>query len=133
MATNSAFQRFNPASIAPPFGAYVQGVAVPEGARWLHTAGQVGVAADGSVPESFEAQTEQVWENIKAILAGADMGLEDLVKITAYVVGPEHFKTYAEVRKRVLGDVRPASTAIVVPALVFPEWLIEVEAVAAKA
>ena len=124
--------RHNPSTVAAPLGTYSHGTEVPPNARWLYTAGQVAVDVNGACPEGFEAQAELVYENIIAILGSAGMDLNDLVKITAYIVGEKNFKIYSEVRKRVLGDVRPASTAIVVPALVKPEWLIEVEAVAAK-
>jgi 2-iminobutanoate/2-iminopropanoate deaminase len=40
---------------------------------------------------------------------------------------------YAQIRARVLGDARPASMLLVVPALVRPEFLLEIDAVAAKA
>ena len=126
------FIRHNPSTIASPLGTYCHGTEVPPHARWLYTAGQVAIDTNGVCPENFEAQAELVYRNIIAILESAGMGLENLVKITAYIVGQENFKTYAEVRKHLLGDVRPASTAIVVPELVKPEWLIEVEAVAAK-
>jgi 2-iminobutanoate/2-iminopropanoate deaminase len=124
--------RHNPRTIAAPLGTYCHGTEVPPNARWLFTAGQVAIDADGVCPEGFDAQAKLVYNNIIAILESAGMTVENLVKITAYIVGQDNFKTYAEVRKRILGDVRPASTAIVVPALVKPEWLIEVEAVAAK-
>jgi len=125
--------RHNPSKIAAPLGTYSHGTEVPVNARWLYTAGQVAIDASGACPEDFEAQVELVYENIIAILESAGMGLENLVKITAFIVGQENFQTYAEVRKRLLGDVRPASTAIIVPSLVKSEWLVEVEAVAAKA
>lgn len=125
--------KHNPSSIVAPFGAYSHGAETPPNARWLHTAGQVGVDASGECPESFEAQAELVWQNLAAILDSAGMGFEDLVKITGYIVGQENFKAYSAVRSRVLCDARPASTAIVVPALALPGWLVEIEAIAAKA
>ena len=125
--------RHNPSKIAAPLGTYSHGTEVSPNARWLYTAGQVAIDVNGACPEAFEAQVEVVYKNIIAILESADMGLENLVKITAFIVGQENFQTYAEVRKRLLGDVRPASTAIIVPSLVNSEWLVEVEAVAAKA
>jgi enamine deaminase RidA (YjgF/YER057c/UK114 family) len=125
--------RHNPSKIAAPLGTYSHGTEVPPNARWLYTAGQVAIDAEGNCPEDFGAQVELVYQNIIAILESADMGMENVVKITAFIVGQENFQTYAEMRKRVLGDVRPASTAIMVPCLVKSEWLVEVEAVAAKA
>ncbi|MBT5038982.1 MAG: RidA family protein, partial [Rhodospirillaceae bacterium] len=60
------------------------------------------------------------------------MGVDDVVKINGYVVGAENFPAYAAGRKKVMGDARPASTAIIVPALAMPKWLVEIEVIAAK-
>ena len=60
------------------------------------------------------------------------MGIADIVKITGYIVGKENFPAYAAGRKKALGEARPASTAIIVPALAMPQWLVEIEVIAAK-
>ena len=126
-------KRHNPATVAGAFGGgYSQALEVPPGARLLFTAGQVGVRPDGTTVESFSAQADQVWANIMALLAEAGMDGEDIVKITGYIVGEKNFPAYAAARKKALGGLRPASTAIIVPALATPEWLVEIEAVAAK-
>ena len=98
----------------------------------MFTAGQVGVAPDGTTADGFAAQADQTWANVLALLAEGGMGVEDIVKITGYIVGHENFPAYAAARKKALGGIRPASTGIIVPALALPEWLVEIEAVAAK-
>lgn len=126
--------RVNPAGIMPPFNnAYSHGVVVPPNARVLHTAGQIGVRPDGSVPAAIEEQAEQLWQNLVAIVRDAGMEVTDIVKLVAYVVGTENYPAYAAARVRHLGDHKPASTAVCVPALLKPEWLIEVELIAARA
>ena len=126
-------KRHNPATVVEAFGGgYSQALEIPAGARLLFTAGQVGVAPDGSTADGFAAQADQTWANILALLAEGGMGVEDIVKITGYIVGHENFPAYAAARKKALGGIRPASTAIIVPALALPEWLVEIEAVAAK-
>ena len=126
-------KRHNPATVVEAFGGgYSQALEIPSGARLLFTAGQVGMSPDGNTAESFAAQADQTWANILALLAEGGMGADDIVKITGYIVGHENFPTYAAARKKALGGVRPASTAIIVPALALPEWLVEIEAVAAK-
>ena len=67
------------------------------------------------------------------MLKRADMSVHDLVKVTQYLVRPADIPAYAKVRTRVLGDARPASLLLVVPGLVRPEFLLEIEACAAKA
>ncbi len=61
------------------------------------------------------------------------MTVHDLVKVTQYLLRAEDIRPYAAVRSRFLGSARPASMLLIVPALVRPEFLLEVEAVAAKA
>jgi 2-iminobutanoate/2-iminopropanoate deaminase len=122
----------NPTTIAPPAGRYTTAIEVPPNARWLHVSGLVGMEKDGSTPPGIEAQVENIWRNMKAVLADADMTLDDIVKATIFLTKPEHIVPYREVRDRLMGDARPASTLVVVSQLVRPEWLCEVEAVAAK-
>jgi enamine deaminase RidA (YjgF/YER057c/UK114 family) len=126
-------KRYNPAVNAPPNGPYSHGVEVPAGVRWLHTAGQVGTARDGTAPPDIEGQTEQAWRNLLAVLEEGGMGVGDIVKIHTYLTRAEDIPAYGKVRARFLGDARPASTLVVVQALARPGWLVEVEAVAAKA
>jgi enamine deaminase RidA (YjgF/YER057c/UK114 family) len=126
-------QRVNPQDVAPPLGAYSQGVVAPAQGRWLYVAGQVGIRPDGTVPQGFEAQVDQAWRNVVAVLAAADMRPDDLVKITTFVIDPAHLPLMAPIRARYLGEARPASTLVVAAALARPEWLVEVEAVACRA
>jgi enamine deaminase RidA (YjgF/YER057c/UK114 family) len=123
----------NPRSIAAPIGTYSHGIEVPPNARWLHVAGQIGVRPDGSVPATIEEQTEVVWQNILAVLADAGMGIGDVVKITSFLTRYENFPRFAQVRAKFLGSHRPASTLLVISSLARPEFLVEVEAIAAKA
>lgn len=123
----------NPATIAPPTGRYQHGVEVPAGARWLYISGQVGNRPDGTVPAGIAAQADAVWANIKAILVEAGMGLEDLVKINVLVTDARFVAATREARDKALGDTRPpASTLAVVVALASPDFLVEIEAIAAK-
>ena len=60
------------------------------------------------------------------------MSVADLVKVTQYLTRAEDIPAYAKVRTRFLGDARPASMLLVIPQLVRPDFLVEVEIVAAK-
>jgi 2-iminobutanoate/2-iminopropanoate deaminase len=123
----------NPKSVAAPIGTYSHGIEAPPNARWLHVAGQIGVRPDGSVPATIEEQTAVVWQNILAVLADAGMGIGDVVKITSFLTRFENFPKFAQVRAKYLGSHRPASTLLVISSLARPEFLVEVEAIAAKA
>jgi len=122
-----------PDTIAAPIAAYSHGVEIPANARILHTAGQVGLRTDGTTPKDITAQTEVVWTNLVAILASAGMGIEDVVKVVTYVINEDDFWPMAQARAKFLGDARPASTGVIVKALAKPDWLVEVELIAAKA
>jgi 2-iminobutanoate/2-iminopropanoate deaminase len=123
----------NPAEVAPPAGRYSHAIEVPPGARLLYISGQVGTAPDGRVPPDLPGQTENCWRNIRAILADAGMSIGDLVKVTIFLTRAEDIGPYREARDRIIGEARPASTLVVVSRLVRPEWLVEIEAVAARA
>ena len=116
----------------PTHSAYSQAVFVPVGADTLYVAGQVAIAKDLSVPHDFVEQCELVWLNINEILAAGGMSLRDVVKIQGFITNSVYRDRYRDVRARMLGDAKPASTLIVVPALGQPEWLVEIEAVAAR-
>lgn len=125
-------QSINPDTIAPPAGAYTHGMMIPAGARVLHVSGQVGIRRDGTCASDVSGQAEIAWSNVVDILAEAAMGVGDIISVRSYVVNGASFAEYASVRARFLGEARPTSTSLVVSALVRPEWLVEVEVVAAK-
>ena len=112
---------------------YSHGIEVPPNARWLYISGQVGADRDGKPHEGVEAQTRQALENIKAILASAGMSLADVVKMTSYLIDEKDIDAFRKARLQQLGDHRPASTLVVARRLAQPAWLVEIEAVAAKA
>ena len=117
--------------VAAQIGRYSDAVEVGGPARWLALSGTPGMLPDGTLPDSFEAQAEQAWANVLRALASAGMDVGHLVKITQYLLRPEDIRAYGAIRARFLGEARPASTLVVVPALVWPDMLIEIEAWAA--
>jgi 2-iminobutanoate/2-iminopropanoate deaminase len=124
-------KRHNPGAVAPPLARYSHAIEVPAGARWLHLSGQVGVRPDGTLAEGPQAQIEQTWANILALLQAAGMSVHDLVKVTVFLTDPAHIQLQREVRQRVLTGVTPASTLLIVAGLAQPDLLVEIEAVAA--
>ena len=122
----------SPGTIAPPLSRYSHAVETPAGARWLHISGQVGIKPDASLAEGLEAQMAQAWQNILAILKAADMDRSDLVKVTTFLTTEgADVALFREVRDRTLGAAKPASTLIIVAGLAKPEYLAEIEAIAA--
>lgn len=125
-------QILNPSTVAPPFGNYCHAVEIPAQSRRLYVSGQVGVMPDGKLAQGIEAQAEWAFKNIKAILDAAGLGVSDIVKYNGYLTRPEDVSVYRAVRDRIMGEHRAASTLVVASALAAPEWLIEVEVVAAR-
>ena len=123
----------NPAAVGGPLANYSHGIEVAPGARWLHISGQVAVDVEGRTPETFEEQAELVFQNLRHILASAGMDPWDVVKVNVYLTRVQDIPALRVARDRFQGGARPASTMVVVQSLVRPEWLVEVEAVAAKA
>ena len=107
-------------------------VEVPPGARLLFTNGQTGTTPDGITPESTEAQALVVFERLRTILQAACMTFGDIVRLNTYLTYEDDVQVFLDVRDRIMGDYKPASTFFIIKALVSPELKIEIEAIAAK-
>ncbi len=121
-----------PADIAPPFARYSHAVEVTAGTRLVFVSGQLGIDASGHVPESAGAQAELCFGAIKAILAGAGMTLEDIVRINAFVTDRAFLPDYMAVRDAHVAAVPPASTLMIVAGFARPEFKVEIEVVAGR-
>src|SRR5262249_13087947 len=124
-------RHITPKSIRPPFARSSSGAENPRGHRLLLCAGQLGMDADARVPVGVEEQADLCFRNIGAVLADAGFGFADIVRINAFVTGREHLQGYMRVRDRYIGDPPPASTLMIVSGFSRPEFLVEVEAIAA--
>jgi enamine deaminase RidA (YjgF/YER057c/UK114 family) len=78
------------------------------------------------------AQAEQAMANIAMLLGECGSALEDICKVTVYLVDPRYREPVYRVVGRWLRGVHPVSTGIVVSALARPEWLVEVDVIAVK-
>ena len=121
----------NPTTVRPPAGAYSMGVELGQHRRLLFISGQVPETPDGAVPDGFEAQCEQAWRNVVAVLATADLGLEHLVKVTTFLTDRTQVVPNRAIRRTVLGEHHPALTVVIVET-VDSKWLLEIEAIAAE-
>ena len=80
---------------------------------------------------SGEAQLEQAFSNVFAVLRAAGMDKQHLVKLTVLLTRADEVGSYRTVRDRLLDGHIVASTLMVVAGLASPDFLVEIEAVAA--
>jgi reactive intermediate/imine deaminase len=99
----------------------------------LFVAGQVAQDQEGNVVGrgDVEAQAVQIFDNLRAVLASAGATLNDVVKLTTYTTNVAYRAKIAEVRGRYFTTYFPPNTFVVVASLATPDYLLEIEAVAA--
>lgn len=124
----------NPAELAKPNG--YSHVGEISGGRIVYIAGQVAMDKQGQLvgKDDPAAQIRQVFANLNEALKAAGGSVRDVVKLNSYCVDRvdrSMMATYREVRDQYVNpEAPPVSTFVFVSALVRPEWLIEIEAVA---
>jgi 2-iminobutanoate/2-iminopropanoate deaminase len=118
--------------VARQIAAYSDAVEVQPNLRWLLTSGTPGLSKAGHLPEDVSGQAELGWQHIVEMLKEANMQIADAIKVTQYLKRAEDITAYGKVRTRFLGELRPASMLLIVPQLVRPEFLVEIEVIAAR-
>jgi enamine deaminase RidA (YjgF/YER057c/UK114 family) len=101
--------------------------AVRVGGRVL-VAGTAPVWEDGSCDPDPEAQARRCIEIIETALSDAGCSLADVVRTRQFIVDAEDAEAVGRAHAAAFGDVRPASTMVVVAALLDPRWRVEIEA-----
>jgi len=123
----------NPDAVFPPYSNYAHAVEVPAGARTLYISGLNGYEHDGvSMPDDFEGQATLIWRHLAAVLDSAGMTYADLVSLRFYLASAADDPANVAILSQHLRD-HVAARTVVVQQLLEPGWLVEVEAVAAKA
>ncbi|GAA4238894.1 RidA family protein [Actinomadura meridiana] len=119
----------DPAELPESSPAYAHAALVRGAERTLFISGQPPWTIEGDVPADFDGQCRLAWENVRAVLAAADMTVENLAKVTVYLSDRRHREANSRIRHEVLGDHRPAIT-IIITGIYDESWLLEIEAVA---
>lgn len=127
----------NPSGVCEPLGLYNHALSVDSN-KLLFLSGQVAVDCDEQLVgrNDIRRQTQQVLENISNILEGAKVSFHNVVKLTVYLTRPQDVPGYAQTRSDFFLNVYPnrdypAATLVIVQQLLDPDWLIEVDAIAA--
>jgi 2-iminobutanoate/2-iminopropanoate deaminase len=122
--------RSNPPTVRAPTG-YTHAVEVRNPERWLVISGQVGLAPDGTIPETGGGQITQALANLRAVLEANDMTVTNIVKTTVFLTDRSLLGAYRAARTALLGEHAPASTLLFVAGLADPRFVVEIEAEAA--
>jgi enamine deaminase RidA (YjgF/YER057c/UK114 family) len=135
MIGEATITRINPPELGTPPG-YSQVVEVTA-SRIIFIAGQTALDRDGSLigKNDFAAQAEQVFRNLSFALQASGCTASNLVKLTVFLTDMDNLTSYREARNRFFASVTPpaapAVTLVEVSKLYGPDFMIEIEAIAA--
>jgi 2-iminobutanoate/2-iminopropanoate deaminase len=119
----------NPVTVHQPVAAYTHQIEIAEGGRWLVLSGQLGMHPDGalSADDPIE-QIEVALANLRRNLDAADMTVQNIVKLTVYLVGSIDSPRRRAVFDAWLDGHRPCMTLLYVSALADPRFRVEIDA-----
>ena len=118
----------NPAGVHAPGSRYSHAAVVDGPGRRLLISGQVGIAPDGTVRPAGPDQIAQALANLGAVLAAHGMGPANIAKMGVFLTDRAVIPIWREERERLLGQLAPASTLLIVAGLADPRFVFEVEA-----
>lgn len=123
----------NPNSVNDPNGHYSQVAHVSSNSDLLFISGQGPQNMNGETvgKGDMTAQAEQVFKNLQAILKAHNASFTNAIKTTIYITDMSRLAEFNSVRAKYYAGAKPTSALVEVSALVDPDWLIEVELVAA--
>ncbi len=112
--------------------AFSQGVSVEGPAKTIYVGGQNAIGVDGKVVGAdLATQTEQAFKNVLAVLAAAGATQENVVKLTVHIVHDGAIEQAFGAAQRAWGRHATAISVLKVAALANPQFLVEIEAIAA--
>src|SRR5262249_6077845 len=125
--------RTNPGGISKPFSNYSHVVTVEGAKKLVFCAGQVGADVDGKVlpPDDFDAQAKMVMANLTKALAAGGAKISDVTRITIYIGTRHAVRRARAIRHIYAAGPPPASTLCILRGLATPNFLLEIEAIAA--
>lgn len=118
----------NPATVHGPLAGYTHQIEIIEPKRWLVLSGQIGMLVDGTLPydpiEQFRIALDNIHKNLQAV----GMEIQDIVKLTFYLVGEIDTDQRRAVLAEWLGGHSPCSTLLYVAGLATPDIRVEIDA-----
>jgi len=117
--------------VYPATSDYVHAMEVRDAQRLLFVAGTMGLDPSGTPGATLDEQLTLIWNNIRAILAAADMTVDNIVRLTSYLREADYAEANAAARIEALGG-RPVPTTAIVAQTLVSDWLVEIEVIAAS-
>lgn len=93
------------------------------------------VATDGThvmAKGDFYGQTRYIIEKIEKVLSQAGFGLKDIVRTRIFVTDISHWEAVGRAHGEFFKEIKPATSMVEVSALIDPDYLVEIEAIAVK-
>lgn len=125
--------RINPSGISKPFSNYSHVVTAEGASKLIFCAGQVAADEQGTVlpPDDFDAQAAMVMKNLSRALEAGGATLADVTKVTIYIVNPHDVPKARGILATYFKGNPPGSTLCILRGLANPNFLVEIEAIAA--
>jgi 2-iminobutanoate/2-iminopropanoate deaminase len=111
---------------------YSDAIVLPRCSKYLFTSGTPGIDELGKIPSSFTEQAHYAWNNVIKAVHDGGMVIQDIVRVTHFLVSRDHLADYRAICEQKLGAHRPTSTLVFVAGLPWPEMLIEIQIDAIK-
>ena len=123
----------NPKTVPTPLKPHYSNSIRTKSGPLLFISGQVGLDEKGELvgKGDIQAQAKQVLENLKNIVEANGGSMKDIVQVTVYVTDIAAFESISDIRETYFPKEGPASAIVEVSALAWPEFLIEISAIAA--
>jgi len=116
--------------VYPATSDYLHAMEVRAPARFLFVAGTMGLDLTGAPRQTLAEQLALIWNNLRTILASAEMTVDNIVRLTSYLRDVAYADANAAARIEALGG-RAIPTIAIVAQTLSPDWLVEIEVVAA--
>jgi enamine deaminase RidA (YjgF/YER057c/UK114 family) len=118
----------NPSQIHEPLANYTHQIEIDRPVKWLVLSGQIGRHVDGTVSTDPIKQIDVAFENLYNNLRAANMNIDNIVKLTCYLVGKIDTVKRRNVFIKWLKEHQPCMTLVYVAALAAPNYLVEIDA-----
>ena len=125
-------QEITSTNLRTPNGHFSQATTIEAKGKLVFVSGMTARRADGTIAGigDITEQTRQVCENVKSAVEKAGGTLDDVCRVDVYVRNIEDFEKIHAVRRQYFKSPLPASTMVEVSKMVFPEYLIDISAIA---